>query len=433
MTTVLSSVRLPDPNEQQQATPMRTAARARRRALLMKATFHIVAAALILCSGCSRTGDAKNLRRDDIDAATRAAYVQPIVLLEGTALPDNAALRSPSELARIGGFVVIVDRRADSLFHLVNFESGALVRSFGGRQSQGGMFSSPTSVWPAGHGGIWVLDPGLKRLVRVYIAERGGHVDIQLSDNVDLPGFNTFDARVLRDTEVYGTGQYEAGRVAHFSTRGEIIRYIGEVPGQKDTLPSYVRQQAYEVVLVADENRPRMAMLGRYSDRVEFFDGERLSEPTGTRPFGFDPVVVAHQRGDYMNFYEDPSLRFGYINATASGDRILALFSGRVLSSAKGAVSFGRFINVLDWGGKLIKVFEVDRDLAGIAVGADGRTIFGISPKRPHLVRYTLPMDVALRSAAGRAERIVLDRASNASLWPSSFAEVSGSHSSCCP
>jgi hypothetical protein len=60
------------------------------------------------------------------------------------------------------------------------------------------------------------------------------------------------------------------------------------------------------------------------------------------------------------------------------GQSLFALFSGRLRSEYEASArSSGRYVHEFDWAGELKRVFRLDRDIRSIAVGPEGRILYG--------------------------------------------------------
>jgi hypothetical protein len=82
----------------------------------------------------------------------------------------------------------------------------------------------------------------------------------------------------------------------------------------------------------------------------------------------------------------------GFVGASANQEMIVLLYSGRSERAHPGKSSYANQIHLLNWEGKLLAKYKLDRDLGNIALDPANRTIYGFSPeKQPKLVAYELP------------------------------------------
>jgi hypothetical protein len=88
------------------------------------------------------------------------------------------------------------------------------------------------------------------------------------------------------------------------------------------------------------------------------------------------------------------AMRFGFIDIVATNDRIFALFSGRTRNEAPGRASYGQFVHVYDWEGRLSAVYRLGSEALSIAVSTDGRRLFAVQhDPLPAVVAYALPAE----------------------------------------
>lgn len=71
-------------------------------------------------------------------------YKVPVIDLKGVALGDPDTFARPSNIAYIAGRMVVVDRRADLMIHVLDARSGKTVHKFGRRGGGPGEFEG---VW----------------------------------------------------------------------------------------------------------------------------------------------------------------------------------------------------------------------------------------------------------------------------------------------
>jgi hypothetical protein len=136
----------------------------------------------------------------------------------------------------------------------------------------------------------------------------------------------------------------------------------------------------------------RIVIATQYADQLEFYgpDGGRIKTVRG--PFGFDPRFTVVDIQGFKTMSSDESMRHGYVDVTATQDRVYALFSGRTREAFGGGASFGRYVHVYDWDGKLLQVLTLDRDLISITLSADERRVFGAAhDPEPVIMTYDLP------------------------------------------
>ncbi len=365
--------------------------RARRAAPAGRA---LLACALLAAAGCS--GEA----RERLDAGpavleSRTAEATPI---RGTVLAA-AGLAIPSAISYAAGRLVVLDDASDSVVHVFRAEDGARLREFGRRGAGPGEFKGAWSVAPAPGetDGAWIYDLRLRRMTHVALASAAGRTEAPEMVRLDAPGTPTGPLWTDAAT-IVSPGFFGDGRLAVFDARGRMVRMAGAVPGTDGEAPAMVRQEAFVGTLVRNPARPLLAVVTRHADRVEVYGADGTRVGAGRGPFGFDPRYVTEPgaRGPVMGTGDD--LRFGYVDAAATGDRVFALFSGRTRAGYRRAAPFGRSIHVFDWTGRLRSILRLDADVLAIAVSPDGTHLYALRhDPTPAVLRYPLPVPPAAR------------------------------------
>jgi TolB-like 6-blade propeller-like len=191
------------------------------------------------------------------------------------------------------------------------------------------------------------------------------------------------------------------GRLAVFSSSGEFTGTVGDTPPAAPGVPAQVAGHAYQSTARLSPDRTRLALVTRHADRLEIYRADGTLAARATGPRGFEPVysVARNPRGEPI-FGSGRDLRFGYVDVAATEERIYALYSGRTRGQAPGRANFGRWVHVYDWSGRLHEVLGLDSDVLGIAVSADGGTLYAVRHEpAPALVAYPLA-DPSARTAA---------------------------------
>ncbi len=333
---------------------------------------------LLVLSACSGT-DAPDARGDALE-------------LTGEVLHEGAELGLPSDVVSAGEYLVILDAAGDPALHLLRRSDGALLRS-AGRSGEGpGEYRGARSLEAAPGPDVWVFDVELRRMSRLRLSAlaRG---DARPAELLSFPASDLPMSPAWVGDEVASPGFFASGRLGWFDRSGRMLRTTGSLPPPERDVPYRVLQHAYTGTLAARPDRGRLALGTRHADQLEIYhrDGRLLHRVRG-RP-RFDPrFEVRTSRGQpYMATGDD--LRFGYVDVTATGGSIFALYSGRTRSEHPGRANFGRTVHVYDWEGRLRGTLALDAD--AIAVAVDGDRLYALRhAPSPAVLAYTLPPDL---------------------------------------
>lgn len=306
----------------------------------------------------------------------------PVRSVAGRVLNGGEFLGRPSVLAAVNDYLVVLDDGSDSVIHVLRQGDGFRVRSLGRRGEGPGEYKSAWSLLKSHHGSeaVWVFDVGLQRITRLDLtkaaAAGGPRLDIQ---SLQLRGEASATGPLwLGDTLLITPGFFTQGRLARFARTGEFRDIVGGPPPGRNDIPIHVRQHAYTGSLAKSESRGLVALATRHADLIEIYrtDGTLVKRVSG--PFKFQPRFGVTVRGAGPSMSTGDDLRFGYVDVTATDDRIFALFSGRTREGYGGDAVVGRHVHVFDWDGKLVDVLELDSDLISLTAGPEGDVLFGI-------------------------------------------------------
>jgi hypothetical protein len=311
--------------------------------------------------------------------------------LRAVSLHDGPALAMPTQIAVISGSVVLVDGMAERPIHILDADSGDLVRSLGRSGEGPGEFQWPRALDPADGESFWVYDAGLSRLTLV---EPERWASGPASDRVTLPVRSPAQTMGMVRTAsgLLGTGLFADGRLGHFDEQGVYTGASGSLPTSEIDAPPGVLQHAYRGTLKPDPTRERLVLAARHAGFLEVFASDGSTQTRFEGPFPFEPAfeVVAGDGGPSMATGDD--LRFGYVDVAPTAGHVYALFSGRTRGDHPDDASYGRSVHVFDWDGSLRAVLELDVDAFAIAVDEErGRLLAVRHLPTPSVVTFDLP------------------------------------------
>ena len=307
-------------------------------------------------------------------------------LLEATVLNDSPALAIPTRLEIVGDDLVVLDAASDSVLHVVNRHSGALVRSIGRRGRGPGEFHGAWALDAAHEDtAVWVYDASLRRLTLVPLVSQPPSSEhwhmVSLAD-----GTLVTEARWLDGRTLFTTGLYGDARAALYDSSGRRLERLAE----RDTDPASGQPpQAWQARMVVRPSGTIAALASRYENRLEL-----LTLATGTLRQVEGPAGLSRSkpRGSTLD-------QIAYVDLTASGQSVVALFSGRDSREYGARAPFGRCLQRFDWDGRLREVFRLDTDALAIAIEPEERFVYALRHEPvPAVVRFALRRpDVAAR------------------------------------
>ncbi len=346
------------------------------------------AVAAILCVACSgTTRSSGKLKR--IPDLTYAGF--PVTLLRLTRAVIATALPNPAVVRYSSGVLVVLDRTADTAVHVLDARSGATLGAFGTRGTAPEQFVGVWSVDPAssGDGRTWIFDLTQRRMhgvnIGTWLAQR--HRGLSNPPGQTLVTFAADAALTnptrLSDGTFVSPGFFYGGRLARFDSAGHLLTLTGPEPVGDTTVPTPVRQHAYQITFAPDSARKRFVAATWYGGAISILNLAGQSESNIVTPFRFDPQYRDVLREGEHVMLLTPDARNGYIDAAATERYIFALFSGRSQASGRRRAGYAEYVHVFTWGGKLIGVLHLAAEAGSIAVSPDGSMLYAAHPA-PH-------------------------------------------------
>lgn len=289
---------------------------------------------------------------------------------------DHLAL--PADLEVVDGRLVVIDRRGAKNIHVLDAGSGEHIASVGDPGEGPAEFLAPASITRDPEGRVWIHDGEAQRMTRldlVRLDESRGWAD----SSFRLRGSAfALDLAWTAEGRLLAVGLFTGGRFGIYDDEGRLIAERGEFPELPGNPPAVVRQQ---ILLSRFVSRPDGRLFAAATSMAARID---IVSPTGEArgearvPLPFEPEFEIRDSGGFpavIHSRESPS---GYLDMAATGDRLLALFSGRAYEDFERRSSYGRDVHVFDWSGRLLGVLRADRDLFAIGIDGEAGRLYGI-------------------------------------------------------
>jgi len=338
-----------------------------------------LASALVLCAAAAACGS--------------GAEAVETVALRGRVLTDSTAgLGLPVGLLDADGMVVVQDAHPSPALRLFD-PRGRQLASAGRGGAGPGEFTAPLDVFarPSHPSELWVYDVRLARLT-AYDARtastgtlRLSGEPLPLSDPVLVEAPRWLDDSIL--VALTGMGQTGERRFSLYGADGVRRGTVGDPPPGDERVRPFVRQQAYGGKIAVHPQRPWFVLASRYAGRLDVYDRDGALVRRMEVPEAFEPDYSPAPDG--LNMVRGPGFRFGYIDAAATRDHVLGLFSGR--RGTDPDPNFASTVHVFGWDGRLGCILTLDVSAFRIAPSRDGRTLYAIvHDPEPGVVAYDL-------------------------------------------
>lgn len=314
--------------------------------------------------------------------------------LAAQAVDTSDALAAPTDMAIVGGYLVLLNTRGDPVVRAYDRRTGRLVRSFG-REGEGpGEFRAAWSLdpEPGSRSAFWIFDIGLQRFTRVDLERDFDPGSTLGARSIRMDAVPVTAPLWIADTLLVSTGLFaEGGRLAQMDGTGRLRRVVGESPPGAAEAPMQVRQHAYQSTVRPNPERSLLAVGTRHADRLEVLriDGSRVA--AAARRANFEPVYESAIYAGQPAMASGEEMRFGYIDLATTSNRIYALYSGRRRADFPGEANFGEHVHVYDWSARLVEVIQLDSPVLSIAADEAQQKLYAVRHHpRPALLVYDL-------------------------------------------
>ncbi|MCG8468060.1 MAG: TolB-like 6-bladed beta-propeller domain-containing protein [Gemmatimonadetes bacterium] len=321
------------------------------------------------------------------------AYEQLPLELAGVVYHAGDHLALPGELQLVANRLVVVDHRAEKNVHIIDAQDGTRIASIAGVGEGPREIMYPGSIMVDVEGDVWILDVRTRRMLLLDLNKVTDPTDwavTTVSFGGDVP--NVGDARWVSPEQLVATGLFLRGRFGVLNSKGELLAEIAPTPSWRE-MPVTVAQQLYRSFLDVKPDRSRFVAATQHFGQIEVFLPDGTLDLTIEGPIPVTPSFELFEgRRNFPSVAMDRHSRRAYVDIVTSQKYIYALFAGRTFDEAGIRANYARDIHVFAWGGELVSVIRLDRDVATFTVDEDGGRIFAVQHHpAPQIVKFELP------------------------------------------
>ncbi len=323
---------------------------------------------MVLANGCGHQPSAWPLDRlaDGTPAISHARlhpeYPDARLLLADTTLGE------PWHLAVQGTQLWVADHSGNPYLHVVDIPSARIIFSTGRHGEGPGDFEATPQFTrrPGDAGAIWAYDDVLKRLVR----EAGHPTTDYVIDDPPQQFVDVYSYLWLGWDRLVGVGDMDSNRVIIADTGGDRFAvHRADLLGP-DSVPLLARRAASEgFVACSSPAMKRFAVLYMLGGRIDIFDSAGRVLAHARVPFATNGQWVMSPR--HGTLWAQPDWMY-YIDCDATPEYLYALFAGyRTDGPNGGRIRAARYVHILDWDGRLVRVIGLGHEMSAIAVSGD--------------------------------------------------------------
>jgi hypothetical protein len=351
-------------------------------------TARFVAWALVVASlvpgGCSSPDADPGSDEDDAFPDHSDLIVEPLI---GQRLSQAPAIAKPWQIQVSGSKLWVVDAAGDPGLHMLDAESGELVRSLGRKGDGPGEFKAgPWDVDPVSgsHDGVWALDRGHQRMT-LFDSRTLPANELQM---LRLQGPTTIaNTTWLRSDLIVGVTATEQERIVLMDADGRRLRTVAAPFLGPADISYQERQQASATGFRLCAQPPARGFVIVYytASVIEHYDSTGYLVRRMDVPFPSEPVFERTESGEASFRYD----RDHYLDCTSTDERLYALYSGRHI--ARGEIAAADYVHVFDWQGAFHGAYRLDWPVRGISIDPEGRYIYAVSLLDAGVYRFPVP------------------------------------------
>lgn len=218
---------------------------------------------------------------------------------------------------------------------------------------------------------IWIHDVTLSKLIKYKVK------DLLTSDSPPVKTYKMseffYSSKMLNDSILVGSGMEESEhKLQFFNIYSGELRNAGGTYDIPDNIPVTAAKDALTAyVNVRNTNSGAdIALIGRYSDVIEFFDSKDHQPNFAIQgPYVFNPTFAIGKRKNTVFMKKKPNTKKAYVNSVATHNNIYALYSGGLRTEGRQWAE-GQYLYVFDWQGRPKTSYNLGQYVYGY--GIDG-------------------------------------------------------------
>lgn len=312
------------------------------------------------------------------------ALAVPIDTLTSQEVANSPFFGSLTGLAVIDDRILIVDGSGEPFLHVVDPTTGTVLRSMG-RHGQGpgeyGVAPMVVGQWTGARGRVALFDAMIGRLSVVSIDETDASAsESQPSAIPDLP---VLQVRMM-DGGGYATTRWDAAKglqVTHYDSLGTRMASLDSLAIDDVRLPLRELSGAYSHTLCVRPGARDVALVYRYTGRIDLVMADRAQVVRAALPFTFLPHLAPNPLTSQLAFKSgEAGTRRAYLDCVGSSMRLYALFDGGFHHRLGQDVgSTNSIVHLFDWDGKMVGAIQLDHAARAIAIDATGRLLYTVT------------------------------------------------------
>ena len=299
----------------------------------------------------------------------------------------------PYQLIKYDSKLLIVDEKLEQFIHVFDLKSNSYVGKVGNRGKGPGELLIIYGNADVYDGNLWFYDFKLSKLLG-YNLDSLIQLKIAAIEHKIPVDLGLFDLDIVSQESIVGYGnQSEVDVFSIYNRQTGKISGFGKLPEKKNKRETIqIFKDAYDGILQIKPDKSKIAFAHLYGNILTISD--IMKDTTKEIRVGefFNPKYHIERRSDFSFMVHDEDARVGYRDLVVTDDYIITLFSGmtRVERYQKGGYNQ---VRVFNWEGELLRCYEVNRGVTGVAFDSVNKQLFTIQENEiPSILIYNLDL-----------------------------------------
>lgn len=278
----------------------------------------------------------------------------------------------------IDSFLIILDSKTDSLFHIINIENLAW-KEFGSKGQGPLEFLHPFHFHYQENGVLCIWDLFKSNMTNIYVNNIFQNKGLQQQNILSVnDGRSTFSSLPTKYGTFISQGAYENGMFRLLDHKGNLIRCFFEYPyrsREEKNIPAKTRALTYQGQMMANPSLDKFCFACIYAPIINFYNiNENSIELVRSNIQGYPDCIM----NDNSNMIASNN-KAAYSQIFTTDKYVYALYSGRSWDDYQNLFLRSQKIEVYNWDGMLIKTYITSIPLTLICVTPDDKTIYAIA------------------------------------------------------
>lgn len=298
-------------------------------------------------------------------------------------------LGAPNGLAVFNEWLVINDSKSTAPLHFIDINKEiyiGLKGEYGQGPNEMGLI---TSLCSTKEQGIVCYDPNRRILYKID----SDTIKSVFQTNKDV--FFHQNVYPLKGKKYLSAGIYPEKPFCILDSIGNVQSIFGDFPyrdPKEQEAPGEIKSQVYQMKISLSPSAERFVAYSLWGGFLEFYQ-----TVTDT------PSIVKKEHLYYPEYRYESGIYQGasrsnevtYLDATASDDHVLLLYSGKTMQNDGLKAFTGDRIFVYNWDGEKIAELKTDKQLKCLSLSTDGKSVYAIAlDPEPILVKTLLPNEI---------------------------------------